>query len=186
MQIKIIDFPLNDQKYVNQAAKMLLNGFKKHWSNAWPDMEAALKEVRNSFTSDTINRLAINEKGEALGWVGAISQYNGNSWELHPLIVQVNQQRKGIGRALVQDIEAQVLKRGGITIYLGTDDEDNMTSLGNVDLYPNVFEHLKNITNLKGHPFEFYQRLGYVIVGVIPDANGQGKPDILMAKRLKQ
>jgi aminoglycoside 6'-N-acetyltransferase I len=34
------------------------------------------------------------------------------------------------------------------------------------------------------HPYEFYQKLGYVIVGVIPDANGPGKPDILMAKSL--
>lgn len=35
-----------------------------------------------------------------------------------------------------------------------------------------------------GHPYEFYQTLGFVILGVIPDANGLGKPDILMAKRL--
>jgi aminoglycoside 6'-N-acetyltransferase I len=40
--------------------------------------------------------------------------------------------------------------------------------------------------NLKNHPFTFYERLGYHIVGVIPDANGIGKPDILMAKRLRQ
>jgi hypothetical protein len=26
--------------------------------------------------------------------------------------------------------------------------------------------------------------MGYTIVGVIPDANGLGKPDILMAKRI--
>jgi hypothetical protein len=30
--------------------------------------------------------------------------------------------------------------------------------------------------------YEFYQKQGYVIVGVMPDANGLGKPDILMAK----
>jgi hypothetical protein len=29
---------------------------------------------------------------------------------------------------------------------------------------------------------QFYQRLGYTIVGVIPDANGPGKPDIVMTK----
>ncbi len=74
--------------------------------------------------------------------------------------------------------------QGGITIYLGTDDEDNMTSLSNTDLYPNVVEHIAHIRNLRRHPYEFYQKLGYVIVGVIPDANGMGKPDIIMAKRV--
>ena len=64
------------------------------------------------------------------------------------------------------------------------DDEDNRTSVGGVDLYPNVLEHLANIKNLHRHPYEFYQKLGYVIVGIIPDANGKGKPDIFMAKRV--
>ncbi|MCA9940912.1 MAG: AAC(6')-Ia family aminoglycoside 6'-N-acetyltransferase, partial [Anaerolineales bacterium] len=27
-------------------------------------------------------------------------------------------------------------------------------------------------------------KLGYAIVGVVPDANGWGKPDIIMAKRI--
>jgi aminoglycoside 6'-N-acetyltransferase I len=67
---------------------------------------------------------------------------------------------------------------------LGTDDESDMTSLAGKDLYPNVLAHLADIKNLKGHPFEFYEKVGFVLVGVIPDANGPGKPDILMAKRL--
>jgi aminoglycoside 6'-N-acetyltransferase I len=45
-------------------------------------------------------------------------------------------------------------------------------------------ENIKNIKNLKRHPYEFYQKLGYTIVGVVPDANGIGKPDIVMAKSL--
>ena len=59
-----------------------------------------------------------------------------------------------------------------------------MTSLSNTDLYPDVFKHLTQIKNLKRHPYEFYQKLGFTIVGVIPDANGPGKPDIMMAKRV--
>ena len=59
-----------------------------------------------------------------------------------------------------------------------------MTTLAGVDLYRNVFEHITNIKNLRGHPYEFYQKLGFVIVGVMPDANGLGKPDIYMAKRV--
>ena len=47
-----------------------------------------------------------------------------------------------------------------------------------------ILEHLAKIRNLRGHPYEFYQKLGFVIVGVIPDANGPGKPDILMTKRV--
>ena len=62
--------------------------------------------------------------------------------------------------------------------------EDNRTKRSGVDLYPNLFERVAGIRNLRGHPYEFYQKLGFVIVGVIPDANGLGKPDILMAKRL--
>jgi aminoglycoside 6'-N-acetyltransferase I len=83
------------------------------------------------------------------------------------------------------DFEDQVRLRGGLTIVLGSDDEDNMTSLSNVDLYEDLWDKIKNIRNLKNHPFEFYQKLGYIISGVVIDANGIGKPDILMSKRVR-
>jgi aminoglycoside 6'-N-acetyltransferase I len=86
----------------------------------------------------------------------------------------------------VADLEHQVSQRGALTLWVGTDDETGMTSLAGVDLYPNVWEHLAQIKNLRNHPYEFYQKLGFVIAGVIPDANGLGKPDILMAKRVKE
>ena len=69
---------------------------------------------------------------------------------------------------------------------MGTDDEDNMTTLSGVNLYPNIFEHIGKIKNLRGHPYEFYQKCGFVIVGVVPDANGLGKPDIYMAKPVRR
>jgi aminoglycoside 6'-N-acetyltransferase I len=89
-----------------------------------------------------------------------------------------------VGSALVADLERLLKARGATTIYLGTDDEDNRTSLGGVDLYPDVLGHAARIRNLRRHPYEFYQKVGFTIVGVIPDANGPGKPDIFMAKRL--
>jgi len=36
----------------------------------------------------------------------------------------------------------------------------------------------------RGHALTFYRRHGYRVVGVLPDVNGPGRPDIFMAKRL--
>jgi aminoglycoside 6'-N-acetyltransferase I len=119
-----------------------------------------------------------------LGWVGAMPHYDGRAWELHPLVVRPDHQGQGIGSALVADLEARVRERGGITLFLGTDDEHDLTTVSGVDLYPDVLDHLARIRNLNRHPYEFYQKQGFAIVGVIPDANGPGKPDILMAKRI--
>ncbi|MBM3129488.1 MAG: GNAT family N-acetyltransferase [Chloroflexi bacterium] len=184
--MQIIDFCAGDEKAIRQAANLLIDGFKDHWPNAWPDLASARKEVQEALQPDRINRIAVDAQGAVLGWIGGRSEYDGNAWELHPLVVRPDQQGKGIGRMLVNDLEAQVRERGGITIYLGTDDEDRMTTLADVDLYPNVLEHITRIKNLRRHPYEFYQKQGYVIVGVIPDANGAGKPDIIMAKRVRR
>jgi hypothetical protein len=40
--------------------------------------------------------------------------------------------------------------------------------------------------NIEGrHPYEFYRKVGFTIVGALPDANGFGQPDIFMAKRVR-
>ncbi|MGH2581711.1 MAG: GNAT family N-acetyltransferase [Anaerolineales bacterium] len=167
-----------------QAAETLVIAFKEHSPEAWPTIEEGLNEVKESLGDGHISRAAVNEHGRVLGWIGGVDAYHGHGWELHPLAVHPDAQRQGVGEALVRDLEEQVRIRGGGTIFLGSDDENNMTSLSGIDLYPDVLAHLQNIKDLKGHPFVFYQKLGYVIVGVIPDANGFGKPDILMAKRI--
>ena len=182
--MRIIDFPADDQDAVDQVASLLVAAFREDWPNAWPTPESARAEVLESLTPERISRIAVAEDGQIIGWIGAISEYDGNAWELHPLVVSPDRQGKGIGRALVSDLEEQVRSRGGMTIYLGTDDENEMTSLANADLYRDLWQQIATIRNLKRHPFEFYQKLGFVIVGVIPDANGRGKPDILMAKRI--
>ena len=171
---------------LQQAAQLLVDAFCEHWPDAWPTFEEGLKEVHEMLETERICRFAIDERGNLLGLIGGIPGYHGHVWELHPLAVQPNRQGQGIGRALVEDLEEQVRLRGGLTVTLGTDDEDSMTSLSNVNLYENTWEKIQNIRDLKGHPFGFYKKLGYVITGVVPDANGIGKPDILMAKRIRQ
>jgi aminoglycoside 6'-N-acetyltransferase I len=183
--MQITDLHPDDEPVIQQAATLLVESFKEHWPEAWPDLESALQEVRESFEADRISRVALDEDGMVLGWIGGIRQYDGNVWELHPLAVRPDRQRQGIGRALVADLEAEVRRQGGLTLWLGSDDEAEMTSLSGVNLYPNVLVHLANLKNLRSHPYEFYQKVGFVVIGVMPDANGPGKPDIYIAKSLR-
>jgi aminoglycoside 6'-N-acetyltransferase I len=60
-----------------------------------------------------------------------------------------------------------------------------MTSLAGIDLYDDTLRHMAELRDLgRNHPFLFYRKLGYVVTGVMPDANGHGRPDIYMSKRL--
>jgi aminoglycoside 6'-N-acetyltransferase I len=164
---------------------MLVDAFREHWPTAWPDLTAAHTTVRKALEPGKLCRVARDNAGSVLGWIGGRHSY-ARVWELHPLAVHPATQRRGVGRALVADLELQVRERGGLTLLLGTDDEDGMTTLSGVELYPDVWTHVASIRNLRGHPFEFYHKCGFVIVGVVPDANGRGKPDILMAKRVAE
>jgi aminoglycoside 6'-N-acetyltransferase I len=178
--MQIIDLDPEDEAAVNQTAQLLVDLMPE----GWPTFEQALEEVRESFPDERISRIAL-EDGVVLGWVGGLKVKSYKDvWELHPLAVRRDRQREGIGTALVADLEDRVLERGGHTVWLGSDDHWGRTSLGGVDLYPNPLEHLQKIQNPGGHPYEFYQKVGYKIVGLVPDANGFGEPDIFMAKRI--
>ena len=168
---------------IGQAAALLVEGFAEHWPETWPDLNSAMRSVDEALSPDRIARAALDDAdGTLLGWTAAEPLYNANVWELTVLVVQPSLQRRGIGRALIQDMEEQVRERGGLTIWLGSDDEDAMTSLAGVDLFPDPLAHLAAIRNYKGHPYEFYRKVGFAIAGVLPDANGLGKPDIFLAK----
>lgn len=88
---------------------------------------------------------------------------------------------------LVQDLERVVASRGAVTLWLGSDDENDETNLSGVNLYADVPGAIRGFRKLRGeHPCEFYLRLGFHVVGVMPDANGAGRPDIFFAKRIAQ
>jgi aminoglycoside 6'-N-acetyltransferase I len=181
--MRVVDLLPEDEECVRQAAAVLVAAFAG-WPGDWDDVASALAEVRDSFGPGRVSLVALDDDGHVAGWVGGIRQYDGHAWELHPLAVAPARQRRGIGRMLVAALEARVRARGGTTVYLGTDDVAGLTSLTGVDLYPDVWAHVARIENPGGHPYGFYQKLGYAIVGVIPDANGFGRPDIIMARRI--
>ena len=141
-------------------------------------------ETASFLASDERFALAAVDGAAVRGWIGAVRGYS-RALELHPLVVDPAWQRRGIGRALVAALEARAAAEGYLTLHLGTDDEVGGTSLFGVDLFPDALAKLLAIQpSPAGHPFFFYRALGYEPVGLLPDANGFGKPDILMAKRI--
>lgn len=173
--------PVKDRynmRLIAQLAGIWLEAFPAYGDNAIRELQECLQPNKLAF--------AAMEDEKALGFAGVIPQYGSTGWELHPLMVAEAYRGRGIGTKLLQAAEDAVRERGGVTMYLGSDDTEGATSLANCDLYADTWDKIKNIQTLvaERHPYEFYLNQGYSIVGVIPDANGIGKPDIWLAKRL--
>ena len=185
--MRIIDVPRRNHEVRHQIAALLVSAFAETWPLTLHD---ALEEVNESLEPGRVSRVALDDGGRVVGFVAAIPRYgdppHATGWELHPLAVAPTRQGEGIGRALVADLEQQVAALGAVTLFAQTDDENGATTLSGPDLYDDPFAHLGAIRSLKPHPYEFYQRCGFTLVGVIPDANGIGKPDIVLAKRVQQ
>jgi aminoglycoside 6'-N-acetyltransferase I len=182
--MRIVDLTRADAALIEQVASLLMDGFADTGSTSWRTRTEALETVHQSLGSDRVSRVTLDDGGTVAGWIGGLPTYDGHVWELHPLVVRRDCRGQGIGRALVADFEARVRERGGVTIYLGTDDENGRTSIGGRDLYPDPLRAAATVLSTAQHPLEFYRKLGFVVVGVLPDANGLGKPDIFMAKRV--
>ncbi len=173
-----------DESTIGQLVAFLPDAFRDMAPDYVPTADAALAEIREQLQPENIELIARDASG-VIGWIGGIPSYDGHVYELHPLAVRPDRQRQGVGQALVAALEAEVAARGASTLFLGSDDQTDMTSVGGVDVYPNPLEHLAAIEDRRGHPFRFYQRCGFVLVGILPDANGPGKPDLFLAKRVR-
>lgn len=174
--MKLVELKKENVEYINQAAELLANTFSCYSDCGKEEVLGCLQEGKVCIVALVDNRV--------VGMVGAMPQYGITGWELHPLAVRAEAREKGIGTNLCRELERILKEKGCITIYLGSDDETGSTTLANTDLFVDTYEKIKNIRNLSNHAFEFYQKVGYKIVGVIPDANGIGKPDIWLAKSL--
>ena len=126
VDVQIIDLLPEDEDAVRQAATLLFEVFKEHHPNAWPTMEAAMEEVKETFGENRISRVAVDSDGLVLGWIGGIGAERSQeyAWELHPLVVRPEWQGRGLGSVLVADLEDKVRQRGGCVIWLGADDEN--------------------------------------------------------------
>jgi len=181
--LQIVDLA-NEENHIRQVAELLKDGFSDTGTEAWQTIEECLKDVRDSLGDKKISRIALGAEKEMLGWAAGAPLYGNVTWELEVIVVERGNRNKGIGSGLLGDFESEVKLRGGLNVFLGTDDENFRTSIGGTELYPDPLSHLSYLQNINQHPFEFYKKRGYTVVGVLPDANGIGKPDIFMSRRL--
>ena len=175
--LELILLTKEKENELKACAQILMESF----AHAWNTEKEAEETLRETLESGVL--IAVRREKKAAGFVGAHPEYPFG-WELHPLAVAPGERGMGLGSLLVARIEREAERAGALVMYLGTDDEDGLTSLSEGDLFENTLEKMKEIRNRAGHPYEFYQKCGYQIVGVLPDVNGPGKPDIFMAKRL--
>ena len=183
--MQIVELANVGKRNIERAAKLLVDEFQVIAPNAWPDRDSARAEVEEALDEDRIALAALDPKGKLEGWIGAIPHYDGGVWEIHPLVVATKAQGFGVGTALVREIEFLAHRKGVRTLWVGADDEGGLTTLSGVDLYHNLPDHLVRMERQRPHPAGFYMEMGFHVVGVLPDANGFGKPDIFLAKKVE-
>ena len=145
----------------------------REYGQAWlPDLAAAREEVADAVAPEKVALVALDSRGRPAGWVAAGPDW-GRVWELHPLLVAIDQRRQGYGRRLVREIERIAAEAGALTMVLGTSDTTGETSLANVDLYDDPMGHLARIEP-RHHAAAFWLHVGYRIVGVVLRCSPRG------------
>ncbi|MCL1987975.1 MAG: GNAT family N-acetyltransferase [Firmicutes bacterium] len=166
---------------LQQAKQLMLDTYPK--VGMWETLdEKEAAETMEESTADGNICLGIKLADQLIGWVGLRPAYKF-TWELHPLVLAIEHHGKGYGTILMTELEKLAKSKGITGIYVGSDDETAKTSLSQVDITSqNIFHEMATIKNYDKHPYEFYQKCGYFIVGIVPNANGKHKPDIMLWK----
>lgn len=154
---------------------MMSNTFEYNY-----DENSIIEMINNSFIS-----IGYIENNILIGYVGLLKMYSNITLELHPLIIKEEYRNIIIESKLLKEAERIAKEKNALNIMLGSDDKHYRTNLSKFDFNnTDISEILKNIKNINNHPYEFYQKNGYKIVGIFPNANGIGKPDIWLWKQL--
>ncbi|MEZ4618787.1 MAG: GNAT family N-acetyltransferase [Caldilineaceae bacterium] len=181
----MIDLVEDETGLIEQLAHMTHAAFQAHAPGWLPTIQDARDEVLESLEPKKISRVLIDESRQPLGWIAATPHSGGRVWEIHPVAVAPAAQGRGYGRILIADIEQLAQTAGALTLLVGTGDATDATTLSGVDLYADPATAIAGIRALRAHPYSFYVRLGFTVVGLVPDADGIGKPGITLAKRVQ-
>ena len=178
---QLIDLNIADEALVERLAAITFKAFQKPAPGWLPDIDAARRQVVDAGSAGRLGRVLVDD-GVPQGWIGIIRRRY--LWEIHPIAVAKDAQGKGTGTALVEDAAQLAKKAGALTLYASTSDETGATNLSGADLYDNPSSAIANIQAHARTPYRFWQNVGFTVVGLLPDAEGAGKPAIHLARRV--
>jgi aminoglycoside 6'-N-acetyltransferase I len=97
-------------------------------------------------------------------------------------VVRKDEQGNGYGRLLVEDIERLARSSRVLTLFAGTGDTRGRTSLSGTEIYRDPPSAMATISCDGPHAYKFWLRVGFTVVGVMPDAEGIGRHGIHLAR----
>jgi aminoglycoside 6'-N-acetyltransferase I len=171
-----------DAPQIDALAQLTFDAFRTYAPSWLPSKRDAELRVLGATEGDRLNRVLIDKNNQPLGWIGVIPVNHGRIWEIHPLAISCKLQRRGYGRMLVAEVERLAQHRGVLGLLAGTSDETGATPLYQMDLYADPLKAMGMLTGTEDHPVAFWMRVGFKVVGVVPDADGRGRPGITLAK----
>jgi aminoglycoside 6'-N-acetyltransferase I len=181
--VEIVPFAAISATQRRAAADLVIRAFA-HAPAAWHTPKDATRLIDSFFEDDERSAIAAVEGDQLIGMVGLIRTYS-HAFELHALAVDPDFQRRGVATLLLRALEDIARAEGALSLHLGSDDDFGGTTLFGSDPFPDLLATLRGVSSLgETHPLDFYRKMGFVLAGLLPDANGRGKHDILMAKRL--
>lgn len=181
--VQMVDLRRDDAAAIAEVRELMRRVF------TWGTFEDAAKAdsvIQASFRDEAVSRIA-RAGGRIIG-LSFASLFPGESIFVHWLGVDPDVQRSGVGTALLDDAERIGRAAGAACLALSTGDDHPhraVTTLGRRDIWSDPLGALRDVQTLERHPLDFYTRLGFTVCGVIPDANGPGKPEIYLARPIR-
>ena len=180
----IVELDSPDTRTVEQLAQITFDAFRESSPQWLPTMETARRQVLAVVETNQIGKVLVDQDRTPMGWIGLIP--GARVWEIHPIAIAVEHQYKGYGQLLVEDAAAMATNAGALTLFASTSDEVGTTNLFGQNLYDNPALALANLQATGRTPYKFWESAGFTVVGVLPDAEGKGKPSIHLARELTE
>jgi aminoglycoside 6'-N-acetyltransferase I len=147
------------------------------------DVTEALADVVQ-FAPEDLSMIARDPEGTPIGWLHAEHFRGQASAEIKLVAVHPSRRRQGVGRTLVMAAEERMRGCGCVTMLATAGDTRGRTSLYGIDVTEDAPRLLAEFRCHADHPAGFFLRIGYRLVGLLPDAYGPGKHDLTLARRI--